>query len=145
MATTFKIDTILVDAGILYALADGEDGWHDRAQDFISNFKGKLVVSSTVIPETCYLLNKYLGIQSETAFVKALADRELIIENCTQGDIARCLDVMDAYRDANVGFVDASLVAIAERLKIQKILTTDRRHFSMIRPKHCKRFILLPD
>lgn len=42
------------------------------------------------------------------------------------------------------GFVDASIVAISERLGIPKILTADRRHFSAIQPKHCVAFTLLP-
>jgi predicted nucleic acid-binding protein len=41
-------------------------------------------------------------------------------------------------------FVDATVVAIAERLKIQRILTTDCRDFSLVRPRHCKEFELLP-
>ncbi len=42
------------------------------------------------------------------------------------------------------GFVDASIVAMAERLKICGILTTDRRHFAAVKPEHCKEFTLLP-
>ncbi|OGW28926.1 MAG: hypothetical protein A2X59_11640 [Nitrospirae bacterium GWC2_42_7] len=47
-------------------------------------------------------------------------------------------------KDANLGFVDASIMAIAERLKVKKIFTTDRRHFSILKPKHCKSFTLVP-
>jgi len=56
--------------------------------------------------------------------------------------MVRCAEVMRRY--PNVGFVDASIVAIAERLKIEAIATTDRRHFQSIRPKHTKAFRLLP-
>jgi len=48
------------------------------------------------------------------------------------------------YADANIGLVDASLVAVAERLGINTIITTDRRHFSLIKPAHCSAFTLLP-
>jgi predicted nucleic acid-binding protein len=41
-------------------------------------------------------------------------------------------------------FFDASVVAIAERLKIIGILATDHRHFAAIKPQHCKEFTLLP-
>jgi hypothetical protein len=33
---------------------------------------------------------------------------------------------------------------MAERLNITKILTIDRRHFSMFRPIHCDPFEILP-
>ena len=36
------------------------------------------------------------------------------------------------------------LVAVAERLKIRRVLTLDRRHFEMIRPRHCASFEILP-
>lgn len=38
----------------------------------------------------------------------------------------------------------AAIVAIAERLNVRRILTLDRRHFSVIRPQHCAAFELLP-
>jgi hypothetical protein len=40
--------------------------------------------------------------------------------------------------------VDALIVAMAERLKITRLLTLDRRDFQIIRPKHCDSFELLP-
>lgn len=44
----------------------------------------------------------------------------------------------------NVRRVDASIVAIAERLDVTTILTTDRRHFGVIRPSHTEAFVLAP-
>jgi predicted nucleic acid-binding protein len=49
---------------------------------------------------------------------------------------------MDRYPD--IGFVDASVVAIAERLRLRTIATTDRRHFGKIQPSHVKAFELVP-
>lgn len=43
-----------------------------------------------------------------------------------------------------LGFVDSSVVAIAERLSIDTIATTDRRHFTSLRPSHVARFVLVP-
>ena len=43
-----------------------------------------------------------------------------------------------------LGFVDATIVAIAERLKVRTLATTDRRHFAAIRPSHVERFTLVP-
>lgn len=144
MAEIYKIETFLIDTGILYALADRKDKWHLRSARFIAESAGRLVVPSTVLPETCYLLNTCIGQAAEIAFIRAVIDRELIVEQVTAADLARAAEVMIAYADANIGMVDASLVAVAERLKLTKILTTDRRHFAMIKPRHCKGFQLLP-
>jgi hypothetical protein len=36
------------------------------------------------------------------------------------------------------------VVAIAERLKLQQIATTDRRNFQLVRPVHAAHFELVP-
>jgi len=48
------------------------------------------------------------------------------------------------YADFPLGGSDASVIAIAERLSITTIMTTDRRHFAAVRPSHVEAFTLLP-
>ena len=43
-----------------------------------------------------------------------------------------------------LGLVDASVMAIAERLKLQKLATTDPRHFHAVRPAHTDHLALVP-
>jgi len=138
------IETAIFDTGVLYALADRKDAWHRRCADFVEEYEGRLLVPSTVIPETCYLLGSHLGRRVELTFVKALADGELSVVHFTQDDLARCVTLLKTYGDAAIGFVDASVAAIAERLRITTILTTDRRHFSMIKGKDDRPYTLLP-
>lgn len=144
MDKTRKIEPAIVDTGIIYALADRKDAWHRKAVDFAAAFHGRLIVPSTVIPEACYLLNTYLGQTAERAFLGSLIDRQMAIEHFSENDLVRAVELITAYSDSNIGAVDASLAAIAERLKISSLLTTDRRHFSIIQPNHCKGFTLLP-
>jgi predicted nucleic acid-binding protein len=42
------------------------------------------------------------------------------------------------------GAVDALVVAIAERLGTKEIATLDRRHFSVVRPRHAEVFSIVP-
>jgi predicted nucleic acid-binding protein len=144
MARTFTLDVVLLDTGIIYALANRKDSWHERAAAFVESFIGKLVVPSTVIPEAAYLLNNYLGHHAESVFLQSLLDGEMTVEQVTMADFARASELLKEYADANIGLVDASVIALAERLKISRILTTDRRHYAMVRPKHCQAFELLP-
>ena len=53
-----------------------------------------------------------------------------------------CISIQ--YIDSKVDFVDAMVMAIAERLNIQTVLTLDQRDFRMFRPKHCKSFTIQP-
>jgi hypothetical protein len=134
----------LVDTGILYAMADADDAWHKPAKAFLESAKEVLVVPITVLPEVCYLLNTHLGQESERRLISSIVQGELRIEGLASEDFRRSLQLLETYSDMNVGFVDATMVSIAERLKIQRILTTDRKHFSIIRPRHCHAFELLP-
>lgn len=144
MEKGYKVDSVIVDTGIIYAAADIKDSWHEKTVGFLANFRGRLIVPSTVIPETCYLLNTYLGQSAEIAFVNSINNRELVVEHFNFEDLERCIALLKKYDDLNLGFVDASVIAISERLKVCKIMTTDRRHFSVARPKHCESLILLP-
>lgn len=144
MAQAGQVSARLVDTGILYALADRNDSWHKRARESLTGYRGRLIVPAPVLPEACYLINRYLGAGAERALIASLLARELIVEHPETADLVRVVELLDTYRDANIGFVDASCVAIAERLRIREVLTTDRRHFSLIRPKHCEVFSLLP-
>lgn len=67
-----------------------------------------------------------------------------MIEDLREADVRRAADVMAVYLDSPIGFVDASIVAMAERLGVTRILTTDRRHFGLVRPSHVPAFELVP-
>ncbi len=54
-------------------------------------------------------------------------------------------DLVDRYADFPLGGVDASVIALAERLGVTEIATLDRRHFGVVRPKHVEAFTLLPN
>ena len=101
-----------------------------------------LLVPVTVIPEVSDLLHSRLGVAAEQAFVCSLAARELDVEMLRDQDVARTAAILERYPD--IGFVDASVVAMAERLKVTQVATTDRRHFARVTPRHADAFVLLP-
>jgi predicted nucleic acid-binding protein len=53
-------------------------------------------------------------------------------------------ELLEQYIDLRVGFVDAAVLAIVERLAEPKLATLDRRHFSIMRPGHVEKLELLP-
>jgi len=135
---------ILVDTGPLYAMADRDDDWHSRVVRFLERSPDELIVPVAVLPEAAYLLATHLGPEAERKLVRSVASGEMALEEITPQDLRRALDLLHRYATARIGFVDAAVVATAERLKISRILTTDRRDFSLIRPRHCRAFELLP-
>ena len=62
----------------------------------------------------------------------------------TATDWARCAVLIGRYADLDLGLVDASVVAVAERLGITTLASIDRRDLLVVRPAHCDAFELIP-
>jgi predicted nucleic acid-binding protein len=71
--------------------------------------------------------------------------RQFDVEAPTPADWARIADLVEQYADFPLGGTDASVIALAERLGTELIITLDERHFRAVRPRHCAAFRLLPD
>ena len=135
---------LILDTSALYAIADRDDKWHSAMRDAVEAWGGQRVVPVSVLVEACYLVGSYLGPAAEQMVLRALIGGEFQLEGLDLRDLERSAAVLEKYADANVGFVDASIVAVAERLKVSTIATTDQRHFRLFRPKHCRSFELVP-
>jgi len=90
-----------------------------------------------VVAETGWLIERQLGPTAE-------AYGDLIVEPLTSTDWERIAGLVGTYADLGLGGVDASLVAVAERLGLHELATLDRRDFSVVRPNHVEALTLLP-
>lgn len=136
--------TVVADTGPLYALVDSDDAWHERVLTWWRANRELVVVPVSVLPEVCYLLGARISPQAEAVFVRAVADGEFAIEALELEDIVRAEVLMKKYADNGLGFVDATVIATAERLDATEVLTTDRRHFSVVWPRHVRTLRLSP-
>jgi predicted nucleic acid-binding protein len=134
----------LVDTGFLFALANTKDQHHAQVYNLARTFTDVIVLPVTVLPEICYLLDSRLGHAAMREFVTRAHSGVMQIEQLTSSDLNRTKEILDSYADARLDFVDATIVAMAERLQVTRILSIDQRHFRMVRPKHCTAFELLP-
>lgn len=135
---------VVADTGPLFALVDADDAWHKRVTSWWKASSRNVVVPVTVLPEVAYLLAQRIGVAAEEAFIRSVADGEIALEPVELDDVGRAADLMRDYADMPLGFVDATVVAVAERLGARELLTTDRRHFAAVRPRHVRSFMLLP-
>lgn len=78
------------------------------------------------------------------AFLNSVIQGHIPVEKATSDDLARTAELLRKYADSRVDFVDCVIVAIAERLKILRILTLDRRDFQLFRPLHGTHFEIIP-
>jgi predicted nucleic acid-binding protein len=53
-------------------------------------------------------------------------------------------DLMRKYKDLPMDLADAALVRVAEREKLARIFTIDRRDFEVYRPRGLPGFAILP-
>ena len=67
-----------------------------------------------------------------------------MVEDLLPEDYRRVGSLLSTYADLRVSFVDASVLAIVERLRETKLATLDYRHFSVMRPRHIDALELLP-
>ncbi len=139
---------ILVDTGPLVAAALSGDVNHVRCTDLFTALhlnNEALLVPSLVVTEVCYLLEREAGPRVEAGFLESVAEGDFTVVDLEPADYVRAAELVLTYADLPLGAVDASVVAIAERLGIAEVATLDRRHFHVVRPRHVGALTLLPE
>lgn len=133
----------IVDTGPLYAAVDADDQDHLGCVATLQMPGMSLFVPAMVVAETTYLVGRRLGPTIEAQFLDGMSDLDVLAPG--PEDWSRIAELVKQYRDIPLGGTDASVVALAERLKTNVIITLDRRHFSAVRPRHTSSWHLLPD
>ena len=133
----------VVDSGPLYAVTDTDDDDHARSLAVLQRVDLQLVIPALVVAEVTYIVGHRLGAQAESGFLRGLT--ELEVEAPTTEDWPRIAELVEQYQDFPLGGTDASVVALAERLGSEAVVTLDRGHFAAVQPRHCAAFQLLPD
>jgi predicted nucleic acid-binding protein len=129
---------------VLLAAADRSDPAHAVCRELLESHSGPLITTQLVLAETGWLLDRQLGPAGEVALYRSIVARELIVENLTTNDWARIAELTERYADQHLGGVDASLIAVAERLALTTVATLDRRHFAVVRPSHIQALDIVP-
>jgi predicted nucleic acid-binding protein len=135
---------LLLDTGFLYALLNRAERQHAAVLRVAQTLTEPILLPTPVTTEVAYLLLRDLGPIAVADFAEQLATTSLVLTEPESADYARAAEVIRQYQDARIDFVDALIVALAERLGIVRILTLDQRHFRLFRPRHCPAFELLP-
>jgi hypothetical protein len=135
--------TLVLDTGPIVAALNAQDPDHERCAALLAQ-TDDLLIPSPVLVEVDYWLVKLGGPQVWKDFVADITRGAYAIAHPTELDLVRAAELESKYHDLGLGLVDASIVALCERLKETKVATLDRRHFSIVRPRHCSYLTLLP-
>ncbi len=115
---------ILVDTGVLVALYDQADRYHDQVIEFLSHYRGQLITTLGCVTEVMWLLASDHRVQNE--FLHHLSEQIYECESLQSHDFMRIAELNSQYADLPADFSDLALVAISERLDIAKIATLDK-------------------
>jgi len=129
-------------AGAIYALYDSSDAHH---VDFVRLFQRSdlsILAPDFVLPEADFLIRRHLGASAQADFLQGLAEGYFTVEPTTAMDWKLAARLIREHSALRLGLTEATVVAAAERLGAQALLTADDKRFRPIRTG--KRLVLLP-
>jgi predicted nucleic acid-binding protein len=135
---------IVLDTNVVVSAADTDEPRHGACAELLRRHRAELVLPTTVIVESSWFIEDRLGPGAEAKFLRSVTSGELRRQDLTDTDWERATSLVEAYADLGLGLVDASVVAIAERLGATTIATLNHRDFRVVRPRHVVAFELLP-
>ena len=136
---------LILDTSVLYADLDRRDQDHAACHHLVHAADEPLVIPVPVLAELDYLVSQRMHAGIFLALLDDVLAGAYEVVELVAADYVRIRELCDRYADFQIGFVDASVMAIVERLGEPKLATLDRRHFSVIRPRHMDALTLLPD
>jgi predicted nucleic acid-binding protein len=135
---------LILDAGPLFASLDRRDADHRICRSLIESATETLIIPGPVLPEVDYLISSRLHPGVLVSFLQDITGGAFQIVELEPPDYPRVLELCERYADSDIGFVDAAVLAILERLNESKLATLDQRHFGILRPRHVESLTLLP-
>jgi predicted nucleic acid-binding protein len=135
---------LILDTGPLYASLDRTDADHAACRSLIESADEALLIPAPVLVEVDYWIHQRLHPGALVALLGDIEDGAYAVEDLQPADYIRVRQVCDRYADADIGFVDAAVLAIVERLDEPKLASLDHRHFALLRPRHREALELLP-
>jgi predicted nucleic acid-binding protein len=106
---------IIVDTGFWLALANKKDTVHIAAKKRFQDLANQQFITTwCVVTETCYLLQKRVGVDAPKIFINKIYTGKLQIFDLKQHHCQRIEELMEKYKDLPMDLADASLVILAE-------------------------------
>lgn len=135
---------LICDTGPLLAALDAADPDHEACAHLLTSSSEDLVVPTLVLAELDYWCHTRLSVLAWLTFLEDLLEGVYRLAHPTMADLARCAALQQQYADLEIGVVDASVIALVERLGETKVASLDHRHLATVRPIHADSVTLLP-
>jgi predicted nucleic acid-binding protein len=114
---------VLIDAGLLIALFDKDDNYHEKIKEFIKNKDYKFHTTTAVITEVLHMLD--FSVKVQINFLEWIMLGGILLYEIKQTDLGKIIELTKKYSDRPMDFADATLVLAAEQSGIKKIIRID--------------------
>jgi predicted nucleic acid-binding protein len=94
---------IVVDSGVLVAVADADDAHHLVCTRLLDERGDEFVVPAPVVVEVSWILGRHVSAQVESSFLASLAEGELRVEDLEEADYGRMAELVESYSDLRLG------------------------------------------
>ena len=135
---------LVLDTGVMFALVDTRERQHERCRSLVESVREPLVIPAPTLCEVDHFMHTRGRVGGTQAILRDIRAGAYLVEDLEVDDLERIVQILDRYADLDVGFVDAAVLAIVERLNEPKLATLDRKHFGAMRPRHVGSLELLP-
>ena len=126
---------IVADTGAVLALLDADDRHHMALRRIFEADPDSWVLPWAILPEVDYLAAAHLGRRAQTLWLADLAAGAFVVEWGEARDVEAAQRLDRRYDKLRLGLVDATVIAVAERLRAEAIATLDVKHFAAVRIK----------
>ncbi len=133
---------ILMDTGPWVALIDRSEKKHKECSEWLEQFRGKMFSTEAVLTEVLYLLN--FSYEAQAKAIDFVLTGTVMLIPLSVENLEKARRLMLKYKDIPMDFADASLVVLANDLKISHIATLDKKDFGIYRIGNKKYFVILP-
>jgi hypothetical protein len=141
-ASATGVPGALIDTGVILALIDRRDKWHEACVQAYNHSRLPLLTTEAVLSEVFHLARR--DVVDSLGVWRLLRAGAIRMAPITNEDLAPIETLMGDYADRPMDFADATLVHLAAREPLSTILTIDYDDFETYRLPGRKKFTIFP-
>lgn len=118
---------ILTDTGPLVGIIDPADSHHIRSREVVESLAGEVLLTTwPCLTEAMYFLGESGGFRYQAVLWDRHRNGQLQIRTLTEAETHRIEALMARYQGTPMDLADASLIAVAESLGLDRVFSFDR-------------------
>ena len=135
---------ILLDTSGLLSALFPDQARHRSCADVLLRSDEPLILSPFVLAELDYLVGRFAGVDVRLELLGEVARGAYQLVDFRPHEVEEARRVIRQYQDLDIGIADASIVVLSKRVRSNKVLTLDERHFRVLPGPGNQPFRLLP-